>query len=322
MSISSVSTLQYAPINYGPRDDLLGPSITSLFTDSPILERPLVKPDTNSKEFLYAKIYSSDFEDLIVKKMISIKRDLLDWTIISKKPLTETFIDEFKDFIKFDILVKNPIIFQNDYSILSKFKEKFDFKVVCRDIYILESFMALFYDDIIWSSLVLNDSFTEKMILQYSKEIDWSLLVGRKNLSPDFVREHIDILNLSDEKIIEIFNKLPTNLNLTYYLEKVFDNEPLLSGDVRGNISNINTSSEYCGIADEHYPSNSQYLKSKVQSDPIVQIQEISKNLREVQAKHLEIIHNTESITESRIFYDISKEYQERQKQIFVLYLQ
>ena len=61
----------------------------------------------------------------------------------------ETLPEEGDDFFfpnqknqgfKFDILIKNPIVLENNYELLTLFKENFDFKLVCRNIYIRDNY--------------------------------------------------------------------------------------------------------------------------------------------------------------------------------------
>jgi len=198
----------------------------NVLNPNPSISLPQV-PDPKSKEFMYAKIYSSNFDDVIIQRMIKIHKDTLDWSIISKRPMSEKFINLFKDNINFNVLVQNPIIFDNNYALLIKFQKLFDMSEVCKNIQIRDGFFELFFNQIIWSSIVLNKSFTEEMIIRYSHKIDWSLVGLRENLSAQFVRDHMSKLNLSDERVEEIFKELPTTLNLMYYYDLLTDKEKI-----------------------------------------------------------------------------------------------
>ncbi len=190
--------IHYSYIDYGN-------SKSSVFTD--------VKLDTNQIIYQF-----SDLNDVIVRKMISFRKNSLNFTDICKKPsVNSTFIKEFLENIDFVELTKNNVISKDDFKIIDDFIEYFNWDDLCKNVKISQRFMEKYIDKIKWDSIIFNITFTEDFIIKYSDKINFALLLNFENrvLSNDFVRAHIEELNINtEEKILRIFNNLPVNGNI------------------------------------------------------------------------------------------------------------
>lgn len=162
------------------------------------------KIDKKDPKYLLQKIYSADLSDIIVQKVIENKKDVLDWKKISRKEMSKEFIIKFIKYIDMVELSKNGLIKENGYQLIKDLQDHIDMSVLCKHVHVCQEFIDEFADVIDWKQLVQNETFSETFIEKYSSKIDWSLLKDRK-LSPKFIRKYFDKLELSPEKIEEIF---------------------------------------------------------------------------------------------------------------------
>jgi hypothetical protein len=181
----------------------------------------------------------SDLNDVIVRKMISFRKNSLKFTDICKKPsVNSAFIREFLDKIDFVELTKNDVISKDDFKIIDEFNEHFNWDDLCKNVKISPRFMGKYYDKIKWDSIINNITFTEGLIKQHSNKINFALLLDfeKRVLSNDFVRAHIEELNIdTEDKILRLFNNLPVNGNIFQMIGQIDENT--MSGDLRGSIN-------------------------------------------------------------------------------------
>jgi hypothetical protein len=167
--------------------------------------------DPTDSTFIINKIYNSNLNDVIVQKMISFKTKELDWDKLSKMySITKNFIIKFIKFINWDSFIDNSKIRENDYELVNLFKDRFDWSKLSQKINLDQNFIQNNYELIVWDSIILNNTFTEDLIMKYSKKINWKLLGSSDRvLSAEFIRRNFDQLDIdSEEKITEIFSKL------------------------------------------------------------------------------------------------------------------
>ncbi len=179
----------------------------------------------------------SDLNDVIVRKMISFKQKSLNFTDICKKPsINLLFVREFLDKIDFVELTKNDSISNDDFKIIDEFIDRFNWDDLCKNIRISPRFMEKYHDKIKWDSIIYNITFTEEHIVQCMDKINLSLLLNfeKRVLSNDFVRTHIEELNVdTEEKILRLFNNLPVNGNTFQTIGR--EDERYINGEIRGN---------------------------------------------------------------------------------------
>lgn len=159
----------------------------------------------------------SDLNDAIVRKMISFRKNSLNFVDICKKPsVNSVFIREFLDKIDFAELTKNDVITNDNFKIIDEFDEYFNWDDLCKNVKISISFIEKYFDKIKWDSIIFNITFNECLIRKYSDKINFARLLDYENrvLSNYFVREHIEELNIdTEDKMLRLFNNLPFNGN-------------------------------------------------------------------------------------------------------------
>jgi hypothetical protein len=163
-----------------------------------------------SQEVEKPDVYSNDLKNVFIKKYVGLKKDVLDWKLLSKNPtINKKFIDEFADKIDWNSLSETDYVTTDEYSIIVNNKERFDWSYLCSHVKLTPLFFELFGEDLVWDSITLNKTCDEDLIEVYAEKINWPLLNQRlDDFDVSFIEKHVEQIELTDDNIEKMFKRV------------------------------------------------------------------------------------------------------------------
>lgn len=136
-----------------------------------------------------AQIYYLDINSenkRLTKEQIAIFRKNIPWdfTHLYFTPLSEKFLNKFKDQINWTLLSEYQTL---DENIIEKFKDKVNWVNICKSHKLSESFIANNKDLVAWSNISQYQRLSEKFIMKFKSYVYWNYIVINQNLSKRFI---------------------------------------------------------------------------------------------------------------------------------------
>lgn len=188
-------------------------------------------PESQIKEFLYAQDFIDEVEIIYLndKKYFSFWED-----IISRKPHSQKLLENILVSNNFDIQIEN--IYNACLDLTGKNNITFQTKNLKLPKYVIEWAKSFIKQNNLNSFILVNpysvnSSAKEEHWLYWEPYLDW--LFSNKNYKFVFVGYNYDLkTNLNHENVIDLFNKLPSNLHvlaLSMFAESVISTSNSLS---------------------------------------------------------------------------------------------
>jgi hypothetical protein len=143
-----------------------------------------------------------------------------DWVEISKTPLSEEFIREFKEQIYWTPVCKMSVLSE---SFIKEFKYEVNWPWISLYQKLSEDFIREFEDRLYWKEISLYQTLSSDFLFEFNDRIEWKLYFERKKVSFEIMKKYIlknnfinmgdfktDHLSLLEKKEIENIIKLKT----------------------------------------------------------------------------------------------------------------
>lgn len=135
--------------------------------------------------------------DDLNEEFIRMFQDSLNWWNLSSNtflPVTEDFIDEFKDKIKWKLLSRQPL--QEPF--IEKYKDYVDWGAISFKKYLSDQFIEKYANRINWDVLCKYRQVSEEFIEKFQGYVNWNVISNCQKLSPEFIKKHLNKLNIFD----------------------------------------------------------------------------------------------------------------------------
>lgn len=122
---------------------------------------------------------------------IIVNSELADWNLISRRTLTEEFMNKYKDKLNWNIISGKKL----SENIIRKFQDYVNWDKISIKPYLSEDFIEEFKDKLNWDLLSTLTIWDEHLMRKFKNYINWDVLRMPQTLSEDFIREFQDKLN-------------------------------------------------------------------------------------------------------------------------------
>ena len=111
---------------------------------------------------------------------------LINWTNVSSKDLSETFIDEFANYLDWVYISKYKTLSED---FIMKYKDKINWSCISRYQKLSENFIREFQNEVYWSFISQYQILSENFIREFKEKVVWETISIYQKLSEDFIRE-------------------------------------------------------------------------------------------------------------------------------------
>ena len=129
----------------------------------------------------------------------------INWNTISRKPLSEKFIREFKNNVNW----YNISMFQQlSENFIKEFQNEVDWDCISKHQKLSEDFIIEFQNDVRWYYISKLQKLSENFIREFKNKVNWVWICFTQTLSEDFIRE---FQNKVDWEYVCTYQKLSEN---------------------------------------------------------------------------------------------------------------
>lgn len=116
----------------------------------------------------------------------------INWTALSKEPLTEDCISEFADYLDWEMISLYQRHISDDF--IREFADFIDWEMICRTGCLSEAIIREFADDVYWD-LISHAAPSEELIRDFADRVNWKSISSCQILSVPFIKEFSDKVN-------------------------------------------------------------------------------------------------------------------------------